>query len=489
MIPSTPAPLRPKVTTVRVALLITAILSVASLFVAATVGDNSGDLLGAASFLVCFTGIWCLGSWRYHRGTILDPYGLFFLAAFVFNGGQAPLHLIGALDRGYLHGDFTDGAVTRTLFLVTASLTALHAGALSALAAAHRRPPRPHEDDSEVASRSLVGWSLLIASIGPLVYMLYNGVTRVLTYGYMALYQDYTPAGIESAVQIIALLVVPGSMFVISTAQRKTVARWIPFAVLLAYGVTLLFLGLRGHSTLPLVAAAWLWHRAVKPLPKAPLIGAAALLMLVVFPAVRVIRQSAGSDRASTDLVASGYASIDNPAIAIFNELGMSMNTVAYTIDLVPKTRDFELGASYGYSALTLFPSLFWDRHPAIEHGTPSTWLVNTVDPVFAAIGGGMGYSFIAEAFLNFGWLAPLLIAFIGAAWVHMWWSAERAGVAALCALAAFLPSWLFYARADSSILPRALLWYAFAPYLAQKWIAQVLRRTPEAGRAHFHHR
>ena len=249
----------------------------------------------------------------------------------------------------------------------------------------------------------------------------------------------------------------------------------------MAYAVALLFLGLRGHSTLPLVAAAWLWHRTVKPLPTTPLLGGAALLLLVVFPVVRAIRESSGPDRASADAVAGGYASVDNPAVTILNELGMSMNTVAYTLELVPRTKDFELGTSYGYAALTLFPSLFWDRHPTIEHGTPSTWLVNAVDPAFAAIGGGMGYSFIAEAYINFGWFGPLLIALIGVLWVTASWRAERSGVAALCALATFLPSWLFYARGDASLFPRALIWYSIAPLLVQRGIAIAFRRRGPA--------
>ena len=41
--------------------------------------------------------------------------------------------------------------------------------------------------------------------------------------------------------------------------------------------------------------------------------------------------------------------------------------------------------------------------HPSVAHGQPSDWLIETVNPYLAERGLGLGFSFIAEAYMNFG--------------------------------------------------------------------------------------
>ena len=72
---------------------------------------------------------------------------------------------------------------------------------------------------------------------------------------------------------------------------------------------------------------------------------------------------------------------------------------------LRPRWRDYEMGVGYAYAISTLFPNLFWKIHPAMEHELPSSWLTWQVDPYTASQGGGLGFSFIAEAYFNFGYI------------------------------------------------------------------------------------
>jgi hypothetical protein len=143
------------------------------------------------------------------------------------------------------------------------------------------------------------------------------------------------------------------------------------------------------------------------------------------------------------------------------------MSTVAYTMELVPQIRPFDIGSSYWYAALTLIPNMFWDVHPSILHGNLSVWLIEIVDPWVANRGGGIGYSHIAEAYLNFGvfsWVPLILLGtLLGAA--ERW--ACHSTLTRAAAVASALAFALFFVRAESATIVRPIIWFAAAPYAA----------------------
>jgi hypothetical protein len=180
------------------------------------------------------------------------------------------------------------------------------------------------------------------------------------------------------------------------------------------------------------------------------------------------------------------YTSLENPAIAAVHEMGGSMMTVAHTINLVPASHDFEWGAGYGYALLTLFPNLFWKIHPTVARKIPSAWLIWQVDPYTAEQGGGLGYSFIAEAYLNFGWLGVPIVMLLGGylvgrgvRWADRSRRADR--IAMTAAAACFL---VFYVRAELAVVLRGVMWYACFPYFAVvmlNYTQQALARRPHS--------
>jgi len=219
--------------------------------------------------------------------------------------------------------------------------------------------------------------------------------------------------------------------------------------------------------------------------------GAAAAVFLLVFPLVRSTRDVSGTERLSVSLLRGAFSSIDNPAVSIVSEMGSSMGTIAYTVELVPSERDFDYGMGYLYALVTLLPNLFWDVHPSIARGTPASWLVETVAPSIARAGGGLGYSFIAEAYLNFGWLGPTLgMMLFGFAYVAFWLWAECArGPAKLVAVACFVPYCLFFVRADSTLLVRPFVWYCIGPYLLFRVVRHIQTGAGKTSAiAHFGH-
>jgi len=300
----------------------------------------------------------------------------------------------------------------------------------------------------------------------------------VLSGGYHVLFQqEARGAGLGSALDILAAFVVPGSYLLLIGGKRRKVDLIVGAAVLSVHAVIALFLGFRGGSVMPLVPAAWLWDRCVGRLPRTLLLVIAAILLIVVFPLVRETRRVPGKERTSTSYLVSAYSEVQSPLTSMVSELGTSMMTIAYTLELVPRERGYDMGATYAYGLLTVMPSLFWERHPVVVHGLCGAWLIQTVDPYVAEQGGGIGYSFIAEAFLNFGVLGvPFVALLTGYLVVQFFLWGERGGAARLAMVAAFVPTLLFYARGEFADLSRALVWYSLLPYAACLLLERMLR-------------
>jgi oligosaccharide repeat unit polymerase len=311
-----------------------------------------------------------------------------------------------------------------------------------------------------------VGWILLILSIGPAILVSRDAVSTVLAKGYQALYQNPS-YGLGAGAQILAALLVPSALFLLvgSKGSRRLVV--LSAAIIVSYSLTQLFLGYRSTAVTPLLAYAWLWDRHIRRLPRTALLSTAAAFLFVVFPLIRVVRDTVGQSRLSLDFLAQAYATIHNPALSAISEMGNSMETVAYTLTLVPHARDFDFGVQYLYDSLSVIPNLFWTVHPTVAHGTLSGWLIHIVDPFLAAQAGGLGFSFIAEAYLNFAWFgAPLVLALIGYLLAkYVLWAMRSGDPAKSAAVAVFFVFAILWVRNEATDAFRPLIWYSLAPY------------------------
>jgi oligosaccharide repeat unit polymerase len=235
--------------------------------------------------------------------------------------------------------------------------------------------------------------------------------------------------------------------------------------LVLAFSVTSFFIGDRGGGGYPLLAFAWLWHKTIRPLSAWKVI-VFVLVIMIVLPLVGSIRTTSGEDRASLAFIREAFFSLENPIVAIIHEMGVSMRTVGYTIELVPSERNYDYGLGYLRATMTLVPSLYWAMTE-----TYSSWLVWTIAPGFARLGGGLGLSFVAEAYANFGWFGTLVFTFIlGLLFARLvLWADSSEDVARKALMASFLVFFIAYSRGESAGEIGRLFWAAFVPYLAVK--------------------
>lgn len=448
-------------------------------------GWTDASLLHPASILLLISFAWSLWSWKRLTGSTFDPYGLFLIAAFLFNAGSAFLYAFGLNNGGIMLLDFsfTPAVTLQTLLLVFLALGTFHLGAL--LVAGGRAGalfPGPIARATESPSAEeirFVGWALILISAVPMALQLKQAASVVLASGYFALYQQDYATGLQASAQFLASFLVPGALVLLAGSGMSRAGRRTSLGVIALYALVQLFLGSRYHAIGPVIAYAWLWHRVIRPIPRWLLWAAALFVFVFVFPLVAATRDTSGADRLSARALLHAFSGVNNPFVAVLTETGGTMVTISHTLTLVPSVRGYDFGAQYFFAATTLIPNLFWTIHPAIAHGLASDWLVWLVDPSFASQGGGFGYSFIAEAYLDWGWIgAPLFLGLVGYCFARLiFWGCRTGAPAKLAVVASFLSFVIFWARGESIDVVRPLVWYSLVPYLMILFVAYMDRR------------
>jgi oligosaccharide repeat unit polymerase len=415
-----------------------------------------------ACLAVTATFSWILISWYWLRRTLFEPYPLFMLAAALFNAGQAFLEVLGWNANGMLGGRVAPEILTTALYQVAISVALMHAGALVAYANRGRRDEAEPDEARRRASR-MAGWCLLGVSIVPTVILFRGSFSLVMDHGYMSLFRNFNT--LSTALALSAFLV-PGIIFLLAGSARSTGVQLFCLAVTVAYAGMYLFLGARGSAAMTCVAVVWVFDRAIRPIPRT-LIAVLALVAMIVFPLVRETRATSGRYRMTLEDQLQTLSNLENPVSSSVSEMGHSLVTVTHTLSLVPEVRPYDNGASYFFALAAIIPNLGWAVHPSIQHGLLSEWLVKTVDPVIAAAGGGLGFSFIAEAYLNFGWFGgPLWLGAVGFGLCWLFLKADGADPARHALAASFLAFFFVFARGEAAIVARGLVWYALLPYL-----------------------
>lgn len=429
--------------------------------------------------VLCAITFWSFWSWYLLTKSLFNPYPIFFLSAFLFNGGEALLEVFHLNEDGignwHLISDLppiSSETLVDTLFLVIIGLSGLHLGALISLATLKIKSYKSDSNNSlfllNIKKTRIVGWRLICISIIPAFFVLRNTISIVLSSGYTALYQVDSATSYSAGPAIIADFLIPGSFFLLAGSKDNRKYQLISLSIVLYYTLIRFFLGQRNQAVMPLISFVWLWHKSIKPIPKTFLLSTGSL-MLLIFPLVSAMRNTVGKDRFSISFLQETFSSINNPIIASISEMGGSMLTVAHTLELVPSEREFQAGADYFYALLTLIPNFFGKLHPTIARGLPEHWLTEQINPYFHNAGGSYGFSFIAEAYLNFGWIgAPIALAIIGFLFTKLilWAVKSSEDPAKMAMVASFLSVFLFYARAESALIVRGLVWYSLIPYL-----------------------
>ena len=428
-------------------------------------------------YLVCFGStlffVWIFWSWYKINKSLFDPYVFFVIAAILFNAGQILLEVFNLnVEGGLLAGDFPASTLVATVILVVLSMISFHLGAL--ISSRFTGSVKSKQICDFQANRS-TGYLLFSISVIPFILNIYEAILIVANMGYFALYERTASVGFGATANILSSFLIPSAMFILVGSNNEKKHLFVSSLIIFLYSTTQFFLGYRGWATMPIIAYAWLWSLVISPIAKKYIIFSIIVITILVFPYVQTMRNFSYEERSDFSLfqLPSEYSS---HAVSVVSEMGKSMQTVSYTLELVPNKRSFDWGEGYLYALLTGLPNVWDGLHPAVARGLPSSWLVWEVSPQIARAGGSLGFSFIAEAYLNFGWYgAPVFIMLLGFLYGKFVTKVILSKNLALYALlASFISFSLYFPRGELSAVVRQFLWFSFLPYMLSSQLSKM---------------
>ena len=430
-------------------------------------GLASEHLVRLQCWVLTLAGVWCLYSWKLSRGSWLHPSMLLWLAAFAFHGSLAVLEVVGLWGHPLVSSRFSIETISRTLGLATVCLMCLYLGALLGTEPQPTRRIPSRDSGLDVPRARWLAAALLLVSAVPAARVLADSISLVNSSGYFALYQADSAVGFHAAQNVLAQFFVPAAFYVLALSGRNRAWVAVSLACLLAYCAGTLYVGGRSPAAVIIVTTVWVLDRWIFRVPRSVMV-AGALFLLAVFSVVAVVRNIPGRERATLDAMSRAFRATDVPVVQSIKEAGGTVFVVAHIIDLVPDIRPFDWGTSYLFAFTAVIPNLFWDVHPLVSHGTPSQWLIQTVDPATARAGGGMGFSFIGEAYWNYGHAgAPFIVLALGFLWGRLCaWGDRDPNSLKIAFLASAVAMSLSLVRNDSTGAIRSLAWYCVPTYV-----------------------
>jgi oligosaccharide repeat unit polymerase len=439
--------------------------------------SDDGFVYRLCVFLGIFT-IWGVWSWSRVTGYYCDLYNLFLVSLVLFSGGHAVLEIFGLNPHGILNGQHPMSVVKDCLILVVTCLMFFHTAALLAFTLHARKAPEASNREQTIPALRMVGTAMIAVSLVPACYVLYETLRTVADAGYVGLFlRSDVPTGLDAWYMILGSFLLPGALFLLAGSQGHSAGILLSWALIAIPALINLVAGSRNLALQSLAALLWLHSVAIKPIRRAYIIIGViiALLLIPIVASTRVDPLTSSADRLET--LQKAFDKMEKPFVLAIQEMGNTLQTIVYTVELVPGIKPYEWGVGYLYALSTVLPNLFWDLHPADRRGLPSAWLTLEVSPDMVRAGFGLGYSVIAEAYLNFTWIgAPLILFVIGFAVASFVLKVSRSSDPLLFATEAVMISFvLFFSRAESHLFMRPLVWQCLIPYL----VVLYLRRRP----------
>lgn len=284
-----------------------------------------------------------------------------------------------------------------------------------------------HEEDhlTEAAQRiktlrvaHWAGVGLFLASLFFLA-MLIAQIGNPLAYSRMDLFRN---RGDVRGLALFMMTLPSAAILLVIGAQRFWQSCGAAIVAFSTLGIFLLS-GYRSAALFPLLVGTILWTKIGRRIPwsiAATMVGA----ILLAIPAVAILRTSGTYDNLSNEKVNQAIEKAETSDT--FLELGGTSGILAATLQSVPHSDPYRYGLTYVHALREAIPNVSFearrsDRDVFLMHGArrdamldlaPSDWLTFKLEPIKFRTGEGVGFSAIAEPYLNFGF--PGVIVFFG---------------------------------------------------------------------------
>jgi oligosaccharide repeat unit polymerase len=397
-------------------LLIQIILTGAMLLVyfTSSIYEKKVFLIGNWGIISILMLIWVVISWKIITGKVFSYYGVFFMIALLLHFGQTWTELLAPNSLTY--SSLTEFYNTKEInvgYLYSACcLMILHLAAIMAAIANIYKAKRP--DAEQVGKKpvninilSAFGLALFIFSFFPKVIIdikLYGFVTEG---GYLAIYTNPLTGRLWSILYTMMGFFYP-SVYILLYCFKEKKRQWnlLYYGVIcycLAYG---LLIGNRGIMFMLIVSLILYRHFVYKKYTKREtlILALFAVLVLMLSSTIALIRNNAGNS-ITTDVIRNdieGY----NLVYSSISEFGGTAMSLLVGMDFVPDILPFGNGITYLASSAIIIP----DPLGAFAWLSPYTTFSGVLNHYHTGLGG----SFIAEAYYNFGNYGFAFMAILG---------------------------------------------------------------------------
>jgi O-antigen polysaccharide polymerase Wzy len=349
---------------------------------------------------------------------------------------------------------FLPYGLSRSIALINYSLISFQAGLIFGLHAAKKSVSSARQSSSEAENSEVYFAGCLLLAMGITLFVV--GLIGLDPLGYFRLtYSETFRLRAESDPRLfgsgITIAFIGLSIAAAGSSRRR-------FRIVAIVGATwllgLMYWGFRGPA---LIAAIIVYiiarKKGLNTSRWSPLLAGGILLIL---PVVRSNREAPLDERLS-QLSFKDFNILDGPA-----EMGSSIRPLVETIDLMG-AKDFRRGKTYLLGIEGIVPNLAlrWEAasKETEDELPPSHWITAMVDPWLYKNYGGMGFSAIAEPYMNFG-LPGVILYFIVLALFLVW--LEQFAIRSSYALAVWaliLGPLLWTTRNDFSNFFRPAVW------------------------------
>lgn len=254
-----------------------------------------------------------------------------------------------------------------------------------------------------------IGYFLLFLSIIPTFYLLKEDMTMIQTLGYGATLQA-TNGGIQKIFSLISELFPVSIIWLLIFDNRKQ-------SQLFVIGITALYmvLQLAGGSRIQVFRFALVIFLILslyyKKITKKNMFFLILLAFVGIFTMslISSIRTSIYVSKDLQGLIKNAVISLwgNNFIVETVKELGNTQLINALVIKKCPEEIDFAYGASYLRMLISVVPNIWGGVHPS------SIDVDSVFSPLYTKL-CGLGSSFIAEAYWNFGFFSILFAVFLG---------------------------------------------------------------------------
>ncbi len=260
-----------------------------------------------------------------------------------------------------------------------------------------------------------------------------------------------------------------------SLAERRRVLPNVTFAVVFGLYLLSLFLeGDRGGLTLSAIPALVMfhyWYRRISWRVGGIMVVGALLL----FAGLKAYRYSKDFNTLRTAAVES------DASIAMFREMGKTLDVMVRAMTIVPDKEEYFLGATYVSALARTLPNITLSRR---RWGfVSSQWVAARTAPEVQRRHGGFGFTIIGEAYINFGPIGGVFVLFLFGLLHGRVERALTGPTLRFWAVAAFFVlevSLLYHVRNSAVHYIRGFLWtgtIVAAIYLVSTW--RVPQRSP----------